>query len=980
MNRYIVILLLITIELYAIKINAKQNGDIVTVKAMIINEMLTFEQAVNKGVEQTFVTHITARVGGRIVYDLSMDADIAKNPIVKFKYKYTGQNDTIKLIVTDNKGHQTQLSAPIVNSAYNRASSRSLSTYPAATDYRKSLPQVWKSTSVEEAVNALYGPGEAISGKINITTTNMAATRDFIPLTVQSDVDMESLALFLTGNDKPALAVFKIGENEIVDYSLKMKSKRGCSIQVVAIAKARDGKLYKDVRNLYVAASSHDGECTEKEYGQDCESAETPLLKAMCVNPQLATLSRQLGVTYLTLTEKSDKSMLNKLASEHNQWLESRGQECPQYGGKCLTRSYKKRMKYYEYRLEVIEKEHTVASPDMPKKSGICEPVSTDLTNDNANTITSLSALKAFIKDGQSSGYVPKTIGSGLVIVPNKPGSGLIVAPNKLEPVDISMRSIIRWNDKSKCTDSSAKIILALGDENQSIRCNGGDTVIMTGQGNDFIHDSNGNDIFYTGKGNDTIEASHGSDIFIFEKNWGHDEISFRPMLVNTSDIVGYDGSYPWKAASFIIFGKQINRSDIYLDGDTLVHAKTCDTIKLSSKNINLVFANEDNAQIKDRNFVPLPKKTKVLSIDELKGESVLFKGNIAYLVGNGLQIIDFKDPKKPVLLSTTYLTGVTMSVKIRGDIAYVSQAAPHYSEGAGGWVSMVDIKDPLNPKVLKTLKFANNIFNIAVNGAYLYVADTNFSHRNKRALFIYDVSTPQSPKLLSRSRLENYSRFMAYSNGLLFLSTFKRKVTIMDVTDPKNPEEMPQSFQFTKKVLGIKSDKNRVVINQDGNTVSLFETTANQNVRHVCDAKTRTEHPYSSISDSAITLQNDLIYRAELKEGVSIIDAKDCRLKKTIPFKNMLVFSVDVVDDQLLAFSQSKMVMHDLTQNENIISRLRGLFASDAQPKKTEVKRIRVKSFIRNVRFVMVQKVIKKHLDAASSSKIFQKRNLLRY
>lgn len=201
--------------------------------------------------------------------------------------------------------------------------------------------------------------------------------------------------------------------------------------------------------------------------------------------------------------------------------------------------------------------------------------------------ISSLETLKSFIEDGKKNGYVPKYILTGMPIL-----------ANKLQPVDIENRTIITWGMSSKCVSSGRKIVLALDDQSHSIVCDNGDVAYISGKGNDWIDDAVGNDIFYGGEGNDTIENSYGSDIFIFDKNWGHDKIKFRPTTVDTSKIIGYDGSYPWKYSSFIIFGKQINRSDIRWDKNTLVHTKTGDTIELNSKEINVIFANEVNSKV----------------------------------------------------------------------------------------------------------------------------------------------------------------------------------------------------------------------------------------------------------------------------------------------------------------------------------------------------------------------------------------------
>jgi len=519
------------------------------------------------------------------------------------------------------------------------------------------------------------------------------------------------------------------------------------------------------------------------------------------------------------------------------------------------------------------------------------------------NEINSLKSLKSFIQDGQKNGYFPKEILNSLPTF-----------PKKLQPIDLENRTFITWGMNSKCEGSGKKVILAIDGKNHSIVCDAGDVAYIAGAGNDWVDDAVDNDIFSMGKGDDTVKNSWGSDIFIFEKNWGHDVIEFNPESVDTDEIEGYDGSYPWKYSSFIIFGKGIKRADIYWKGDTLVHAKTGDSIKLDSKEINILFAEEDNSKNIDKNFIPTKKVSKEISIDQIKGEALIIKNNTLFLADNGLMIIDLHDVKKPTLLSELHhLPGVATSITIVDDIAYVSQAAPFFSEGAGGWVSIVDIKDLQNPKILSTLNFGNNIFNIAINGKYLYIADTNFSYKDKRELSIFDITLPSKPKLLSKIKLKDYSRFIEYGNNFLFLSTFNDEMVVMDVHNPHKPTKLALDFPFDGKVMSIKAHGNKLLVNQDGGTLSIFEMTKNNPVVYLCNVKTNGENYYASNSSSALTMHNGLLYKARYQDGVSIIDIDNCSVKKTIPFPGTYIESVGVSETTLFAMNKEKGFAYDL-------------------------------------------------------------------
>lgn len=516
--------------------------------------------------------------------------------------------------------------------------------------------------------------------------------------------------------------------------------------------------------------------------------------------------------------------------------------------------------------------------------------------------INSLESLKSFIKDGQKNGYFPKEILTGLPTF-----------PKRLQPVDLENRTVMTWDMHSRCEGSGRKIVLALDATNHSIVCDAGDVAYIAGDGDDWVDDAVDNDIFYMGKGDDTVHNSYGSDIFIFEENWGHDVIECDSSEVDTTQIEGYDGSYPWKYTSFIIFGKGIERADIHWVEDSLVHAKTGDSIKLSSHNINILFANENNIKVEDKNFIPTKKVPKKISYEQIKGESLTIQNNTLFLANHGLMIIDVHDINNPLLLSELHhLPGTPTSVTVAGDIAYVTQAAPYFSEGAGGWVSIVDIKDLQNPRILSTLNFGNNIFNIALNGKYLYVADTNFSYKDKRALSIFDVSMPSEPKFLSKIPLKHYARFMAYVNELLFLSTFRDKVHVLDVKDPLEPKEFIYDFEFNGKVMAMKTLENKLIVNQDGGSVSIFETTKNRQIFHLCDVKTELTNRYASNSASSLAIKNNLLYKAQHQDGVSIIDINNCSLEKSIPFSNTSITSVGIIDNTIVAMNKEKAFLYE--------------------------------------------------------------------
>jgi len=85
------------------KIKAKEKDGTVKAKVAISHNMLTYDQAKKKGKEANFITHITATVGDKVVYDASTSQFLSKNPLIKFSF--TGKKgDELKITYTQLKG------------------------------------------------------------------------------------------------------------------------------------------------------------------------------------------------------------------------------------------------------------------------------------------------------------------------------------------------------------------------------------------------------------------------------------------------------------------------------------------------------------------------------------------------------------------------------------------------------------------------------------------------------------------------------------------------------------------------------------------------------------------------------------------------------------------------------------------------------------------------------------------------------------
>jgi len=90
------------------RIKAKLKKGIVTVKAMANHEMLSHQEAKRAKKEANWINYMTAKVNGKLVYEVSTSQFLSKNPYVKFQFnaEAVGANkgDKVEITWVDMKG------------------------------------------------------------------------------------------------------------------------------------------------------------------------------------------------------------------------------------------------------------------------------------------------------------------------------------------------------------------------------------------------------------------------------------------------------------------------------------------------------------------------------------------------------------------------------------------------------------------------------------------------------------------------------------------------------------------------------------------------------------------------------------------------------------------------------------------------------------------------------------------------------------
>lgn len=90
------------------RIKAKLKKGVVTVKAMANHEMLSHQEAKRAKKEANWISYMTAKVNGKLVYEVSTSQFLSKNPYMKFSFNAdvvgAKKDDKVEITWVDMKG------------------------------------------------------------------------------------------------------------------------------------------------------------------------------------------------------------------------------------------------------------------------------------------------------------------------------------------------------------------------------------------------------------------------------------------------------------------------------------------------------------------------------------------------------------------------------------------------------------------------------------------------------------------------------------------------------------------------------------------------------------------------------------------------------------------------------------------------------------------------------------------------------------
>ena len=121
-----------------------------------------------------------------------------------------------------------------------------------AVNFRETKASAWEAEKSADAIKAMFGDGKLTpTDKIKMVAPKLAENGGSIPITLKSDLDIETIAFFQDANPRSATVVFSVPEGQKVNYSFRIKMRQTAYVTVVA--KTKDGKLHTLTKEIDVS-------------------------------------------------------------------------------------------------------------------------------------------------------------------------------------------------------------------------------------------------------------------------------------------------------------------------------------------------------------------------------------------------------------------------------------------------------------------------------------------------------------------------------------------------------------------------------------------------------------------------------------------------------------------------------------------------------------------------------------------------------
>lgn len=189
------------------------------------------------------------------------------------------------------------------------------------------------------------------------------------------------------------------------------------------------------------------------------------------------------------------------------------------------------------------------------------------------------------------------------------------------------------------------------------------------------------------------------------------------------------------------------------------------------------------------------PKSVQHMSRIKLTGRApshVTVKNGYAYVVFTlgGLNIVDVKNPKKPVVMQVIQFESHTVGFHVEGQYAYIGRVASTTSTSDGysqvSVFEVIDISKPGSAKVIGSVSIPTNIKELAIQGSYAYVLGS-YPYR----VSVIDLAVPAKPALIpTKESIEGGAELLdiVIDGTFAFIADGIAGIRILDISNPVQP------------------------------------------------------------------------------------------------------------------------------------------------------------------------------------------------
>lgn len=317
------------------------------------------------------------------------------------------------------------------------------------------------------------------------------------------------------------------------------------------------------------------------------------------------------------------------------------------------------------------------------------------------------------------------------------------------------------------------------------------------------------------------------------------------------------------------------------------------------------------------------PKNLQKLSAITIGGEGrsadrlrkVVYSDGYAYVTHSSegsLYIVDVRNPKKPVIVSSTATGDGAFAAIIHGNYAYVGGCFP------GASLKVIDISDKTAPRVINTLYDSERYgctCSFEISGKYLYAVAYS-----SNSFITFDISDPARPVeagFLQSKLLDGPGRLVLDGSSAYVINSINDTFAAIDISNPKSPR-LAHILNDPKleKAYGLATSKGHAyVAGRDSRSLVVLDMSKLKPAE--LSLKAYLQDPVAINAPEDITIRNDIAY-IPCRDGgsLTLVDVAD----PTKPRVKQVYWDKDITDAMGLDIDGQYLYLTSMTNRTVVV------------------------------------------------------------